>query len=83
MLNCKEMVRLVASDELAAATWWRKVIAHLHLAMCRHCKRYQVQIHSMAEPARKVLHAEDDPEAIERLKQRILSRTESGETGIE
>ena len=52
MLNCKEIARLVASDELDAAAWSDRALAQLHLLMCRRCRSYVAQLRGIGDAAR-------------------------------
>jgi predicted anti-sigma-YlaC factor YlaD len=54
MLRCKEVVRLVASDELAGSGLMRRLAVRMHLAMCRHCRRYAKQIRELGRAAREI-----------------------------
>lgn len=38
MLSCKEVVKIVSSEE--RPNWRRKLEVRLHLMMCRHCGKY-------------------------------------------
>ncbi len=73
MLSCREVVSLVASDELASAGWRRRLAVRLHWLMCRYCRRYAVQLRAIAEATRKLLTGgEADPSRLDRLEGRIL-----------
>ena len=52
MPNCKEVVRLIASDELADAVWLTRAPVRLHLLMCRHCRGYAAQLRAIGAAAR-------------------------------
>ena len=74
MMNCEELTRIMASDELATASWGRRMGARLHLLMCRHCRRYVEQIQALGDSARSAWKAEEeDDSTLDRLKQSILS----------
>jgi hypothetical protein len=46
-----------------------------HLMMCRHCRAYARQIRAVGEAAREVFGSSPaDPEALSRLKDRIMNR---------
>ncbi len=73
MLSCREVVRLIASDELAAAGWRRRLAVRLHWLMCRYCRRYAAQLRAIGEATRKLLEGgEADPTRLARLEGRIL-----------
>ena len=52
MLNCREVTRLVASDEIKAAGWGRRLSVRLHLFTCRKCRRYVAQLRALGVYAR-------------------------------
>ena len=52
MPNCKEVARLIASDELADAVWANRALVRLHLLMCRHCRGYAAQLRAIGAAAR-------------------------------
>ena len=75
MPNCKEVVRLIASDELADAMWLNRAHVRLHLLMCSHCKGYAAQLRAIGAAAR---HRWDldvaDKARFEQLQSSILER---------
>lgn len=73
MLCCQEVARQIASDEFKEANVWQRLWVRLHLLMCRHCRRYAVQLHSIDETARNLWgpHTED-PSTLERLERDII-----------
>ncbi len=82
MLSCREVVRLVASDELASAGWRRRLAVRLHWLMCRYCRRYAVQLRAIAEATRKLLEGgEADPTRLDRLERAILESSAGESTG--
>ena len=73
MLSCREVARMVASDELADAGWARRLSVRLHSFMCRHCTRYAAQLRAIGASASKALHQLEPPTAtLHRLEQGIL-----------
>lgn len=73
MLRCREVSRLVASDDIARAGYVRRLELRLHLLMCRHCRNYARQIHLMGSAARQLWGAgSEDPEQTLRLEQELL-----------
>ena len=52
MPNCKEVARLIASDELADAAWLSRAPVRLHLLMCRDCRGYAAQLRAIGAGAR-------------------------------
>ncbi len=74
-LNCRELTRMIASDELGEAGWVQKLGGRLHLLMCRHCRRYRAQLHTLGALARTCWGAEaHDAERLEQLERKILQR---------
>ena len=75
MLSCRELARIIAADELAAAGWRRRLTGRLHVLMCRHCRRYEAQMRVLGRTARRLWrgHIEnEDPSTLARLESRIL-----------
>ena len=73
MLNCRELTRMLASDELIEAGWWQRLEGQVHLLMCRHCRRYAAQLRAQGAWAQRSWGAEpEDVERLEQLKSRIL-----------
>ncbi len=73
MLCCREVARRIASDEFKEANMWLRLWVRLHLLMCRHCRLYAVQLHSIGETARNMWgpHTED-PSTLQRLEGEIM-----------
>ena len=75
MPNCKEVVRLIASDELADAVWLTRAPVRLHLLMCRHCRGYAAQLRALGAAARDRWDLDvADRVAFEQLQSSILGR---------
>jgi hypothetical protein len=75
MLRCKEVVHLVASEELAESGWMKRLTVRMHLAMCRHCRRYAKQIRELGRAAREIWTAGvDDEDSIRRIEAAIAGR---------
>ena len=75
MLSCKEVSRSIASDELAGASWTRRLGVRFHLLMCRHCRRYEAQLRAIGVTARRLFDrlADGDQATLEGLEKRILA----------
>lgn len=72
MPTCKDVARLIASDELGASRLER-VGLRVHLLMCRFCRRYGAQVRAIGEVCGEQVGAVDeDPEVVRRLEQSIL-----------
>ena len=75
MMNCKEIARLVASDELADGVWSDRAHVQLHLLMCRHCRGYAAQLRAIGAAARDRWDlGVADRAAFEELQSSILER---------
>jgi len=75
MPNCKEVARLIASDELADAEWSTRALVRLHLLMCRDCKGYAAQLRAIGGAARDRSElGMADRAAFEKLQSSILQR---------
>ncbi len=73
MLCCQEVARKIANDEFKEANMWQRLWVRLHLLMCRHCRRYAVQLHSIGETARNLWGPHTgDPSTLERLERDII-----------
>lgn len=73
MLTCKEFARLVASGELAELSFWLRLDARVHAWLCRHCRRYRMQIHSLGPAAERAWASMPaDSERNDALARRIL-----------
>ena len=54
MLNCKEVGRIIAADELEDAGLGKRLSVWFHLLMCKHCRRYASQIRGIGKLLRKI-----------------------------
>ena len=72
MLRCKEVTKMVASDDLVDAGPWLRLKIRLHLMMCRHCARYAAQIRAIGSKARERFNPSEQRSDVEDLQQRIL-----------
>ena len=75
VLTCKEVSRMIASDELKTNSWLGCLEARFHLMMCRHCRRYSRQIQALGSAVRRTLGGNDlDQDSRGRLRESILRR---------
>ncbi len=75
MPSCKEVTRLIASEELVDAGWGKRFLARLHLMMCRHCRRYAAELRTIGVASRDQWSViPSDAPTIERLQSSILDR---------
>jgi len=73
MLNCRELTRMIASDELPEASSSLRLRGWFHLLICRHCRRYTTQIRALGTGARRCWGAEtEDSARLDQLERRIL-----------
>ena len=80
MLSCEEVSRAIASDELDAAGWHKRLSVELHLLMCRHCRRYYRQMREIGASARRLLaESSQDRSSRERLRASILAHVPPGD----
>ncbi len=72
MLRCREVARILASDQLRDASWIRRLSMRIHLAMCRHCGRYGKQLDLIGTEVRRSSAATDaDESALQRIEQAL------------
>ena len=72
MLRCNELVRMLASDQFQDASRIRRFSLRMHLAMCRHCRRYARQLDLIGAEARRSWTATDaDESALQRIEQAL------------
>jgi hypothetical protein len=71
MLACREVSRLVASEDIRRAGLWRCLELRLHLMVCRHCRNYVRQVGLIGSVARQLWGREDEAAATE-LEQQVL-----------
>ena len=75
MISCKDVAKLLSSDELAGLPWWKRAEVRLHLLMCQYCSRFARQIEQLRIAARRMADpAEEDPGLEERIINRLSGR---------
>jgi len=75
MSSCREVARLIASDELADAAWFNRALIRLHLLMCRHCRGYSAQLRAIGAGARDRSGSNvADSASFEKLQTSVLER---------
>jgi len=73
VLNCREVSRLVASDELADAGLLVRLRVRLHFLICKECRRYAQQLRIINERSgQKLRNLASDVETLVRLERSIL-----------
>jgi predicted anti-sigma-YlaC factor YlaD len=74
MLRCREVTRLHASDELARASLWTRLGVGMHLAMCRHCRRYVRELARIREAVGALYRdSSEQPERDEAMVRRVMA----------
>ena len=53
MLTCREVTKLVSTEELRDAPLRTRLSVRMHLAMCRHCRRYQRELKAIGDGVRR------------------------------
>ncbi len=72
MISCKNVAKLLMSDELQVQSWWKRMEVRMHLAMCKFCSRLARQLEQLRAGARRMSHQhEADPGLEERLIRRL------------
>ena len=72
MISCKNVAKLLMSDELQAQTWLKRAEVRLHLAMCKFCSRLARRIEYMRSAARQMRDQERTDTGLEdRLIRRL------------
>jgi hypothetical protein len=75
MISCKNVAKLLMSDELQAQTWWKRMEVRLHLAMCGLCSRLARQVEQLRSAARRMSEQDEaDPNLEERLIRRVSGK---------
>jgi predicted anti-sigma-YlaC factor YlaD len=73
MLSCRELVQKVASQGDEKLTLWERMNLRLHLAMCKDCRQYVLQLHRIGEVSREFWNASSaDLLTLDRIRGRIL-----------
>jgi len=75
MISCKNVAKLLMSDQLQAQSWWKRMEVRLHLAMCRFCSRLARQMEQLRSAARGMSqHEGTDRDCEDRLIRRLSGR---------
>lgn len=81
MLPCKEIVRILSSDEKIG--FLRKLELKMHLAMCNHCSAYRKHLESMKNGFKNLFSkiTATDSNTVRNLESKIISniKKRSGE----
>ena len=72
MISCKNVAKLLMSDQLESQRWWKRLEVRLHLAMCDLCSRLARQLEQLRSAARASGQAnEGDPNLEDRITRRL------------
>jgi len=71
MISCKNVAKLLMSDQLQAQSWWKGLEVRVHLAMCKFCFRLARQIEQLRSATRRPSEQE---ETDSRFKDRLIRR---------
>jgi hypothetical protein len=75
MISCKNVAKLLMSDQLQAQSWWKRMDVRLHLAMCGLCSRLARQVEQLRSAARRMSDQDEaDPGLEDRLIRRLSGR---------
>lgn len=76
MLSCKEVARLLNSDQLDRQSRWTRFLARVHLRMCEHCSRLARQLAGMRAAAKSMTGLDPEPpvEGGEVFEQRLIKK---------
>lgn len=73
MLSCKQVVKIVSSEE--RPTWRRRLEIRFHLMICHHCGKYAKQLELMKMAFKKMFHSKSEninQEKIRDLENRVI-----------
>lgn len=76
MPSCREVYGLRTSGELERCSWWLRMGASLHMAMCAHCRRLARQLEAVGAALRG--HLAKPRGDLSALRRRILDRLSRG-----
>jgi hypothetical protein len=71
MISCKNVAKLLMSDQLQAQGWWKHMEVRLHLAMCDFCSRLARQLEQLRSGIRQM---NDQDDADSGLEDRMIRR---------
>lgn len=85
MPNCKEVARLIASEELADLGWSERALVRIHLLRCQDCRRYAAELRAIGAAALDQWGTRPaNKEALDKLESSILKQClDACDTNIE
>lgn len=60
MKNCKDISELLSDSMERPLTWRERLAVRGHLLMCRHCARFQQQVHFLRKAAARYHTSNND-----------------------
>jgi 3-methyladenine DNA glycosylase AlkD len=72
MISCKNVAKLLMSDQVQAQSWWKRLEIRMHLARCKLCSRLALQVEQLRSAARREIT--DQNEADPDFEKRVLRR---------
>lgn len=75
MLNCKQIVKLVSSED--KPTWRHRLEVRFHILMCHHCRKYVKQLELMKNGFKELFKNSThdvDSEKVKELENKILEK---------
>ncbi len=75
MLSCKELVKIVSSDEHLSPRY--KLEIRLHLLMCHHCRKYTKQLEILKAGFKTLLNKKTqdaDENKLKEIEDRIIEK---------
>ncbi len=76
MISCRNVAKLLTSNELSAQSFWKRAEVRFHLLMCEYCSRLARQITQLGTAARRHRDStlSEDPGLEERLISKLSGR---------
>jgi hypothetical protein len=72
MISCRNVAKLLTSDELAAQSFWKRAEVRFHLLMCKYCSRLARQIKQLGAAVRR--HRDSTLSEDTGLEERLISK---------
>ncbi len=77
MISCRDVTKLITSDQVLYENWLKRLEVKVHLLMCRHCSRVVRQVESLRKSARELWEVSDQPDpgnGGDELESRVLHK---------
>lgn len=84
MLNCKEVVKVISSEE--RRSWRRKLEVRFHLFICSHCSRYAKQMEMLKSGFNNIMISKFksiSETKIKNLEDRVIEKIKKNNPGGE